>query len=401
MQELLFLTQRIPYPPIKGEKIRPLQILKFLRQRYQVHLGCLIDDPADWQHVPVMQELCGETYFARLNPRVAKLTCLRGLLSGEPLSTVYFHDRGLAAWIADLLDRRRLDAAFVCSSAMAQFLLPRPNRPAKIVMDFADVDSDKWRQYAEKHTQPMRWVYSRESRLLLSYDREIGRTVDAVTFVSRAEAELFRRLAPELADKTHYVNSGVDTAYFAPGSDYANPFRGTGPAVVFTGTMNYWPNVDAVAWFATDIFPRIRAAFEDVQFYIVGSRPDATVRALADLPGVSVTGRVDDVRPYLAHAAAVVAPLRAAGGVQNKVLEGMAMAKTVVATPRAVAGLEPEAVRRVVVAEEADAFAAAVSQTVRGGAANPLGADARRCVLDLYNWDSNLRAFLPLLGQPG
>jgi sugar transferase (PEP-CTERM/EpsH1 system associated) len=385
---------------MKGEKIRPLQILKFLRQRYTVHLGCLIDDPRDWEHVPILKELCDETYFAPLNPRVAKLACLRGLLTGEPLSTAYFHDRGLANWVADLLDRRRPEAAFICSSAMAPYVLRRPNPPRRMVMDFADVDADKWRQYAARHGLPMRWVYARESRVLLAFDREIGRKVDAVSFVSQAEATLFSSLAPELASKTHYVDSGVDSVYFCPSHPFANPFHGGQPVVVFAGTMNYWPNVDAVSWFATEILPRARARFPDLHFTIVGANPDATVQALADLPGVSVTGRVDDVRPYLAHAAAVVAPLRAAGGVQNKVLEGMAMAKTVVATPRAVAGLRPEAARWVVVADGADGFAAAVADAVSGGAAASFGARARKAVLDLYNWEKNLGGFLPLLGQP-
>jgi sugar transferase (PEP-CTERM/EpsH1 system associated) len=398
MPELLFLTQRIPYPPIKGEKIRPLQILRFLRERYTVHLGCLIDDQSDWQHVPALKELCGETYFAPLEPRVAKIACLRGLASGAPLSVLYFYDRGLARWVTGLLARRHPEAAFVCSSAMAQYLLGRPDRPQKIVMDFADVDADKWRQYAERHGGPMRWVYARESRKLLEFDREAARSFDASTFVSRAEAALFRQLAPESAAKAHYVNSGVDSAYFTPAGDYANPYPDTGPVAVFTGTMNYWPNVDAVSWFATEILPRARTLVPDLRFAIVGSSPDARVQELAKLPGIIVTGRVPDVRPYVAHAALAVVPLRVAGGVQNKVLEAMAMAKIVVASPRALAGLEPEAARHVIVAEDAGAFAQAVQDAVAGQVPAGLGTQARQCVLDLYNWATNLRGFLPYLG---
>src|SRR5947209_14850594 len=313
--ELLFLTQRIPYPPIKGEKIRPLQILRHLAKRYTVHLGCLIDDPDDWQHVKVMQALCGETYFARLDPRLAKLTCLRGLLTGEPLSKVYFYDRGLAAWVAKLLAERRPERAFICSSAMAQYLLGKPHFPARTVMDFADVDADKWRQYAETQSGPMRWVYARESRALLSYDRRVGAAVDASTFVSPAEAALFREVAPELAAKTYAVNSGVDADYFSPQHSFASPYQGE--AVVFTGTMSYWPNVDAVTWFAHEILPLIRRSRPALQFYIVGSSPSPEVAKLAAMPGVVVTGRVVDVRPYVSCAAAVVVPLRIANGIQN------------------------------------------------------------------------------------
>ena len=397
MPELLFLTQRIPYPPIKGEKIRPFQILRVLAERYVVHLGCLIDDPTDWQHIPVLQRICDETHFAPLDPRRAKLACLTGLLDGTPLSVRYFYNRGLERWVADLLARRPIDAALVCSSAMAQYLLHRPNRPPRIVMDFADVDSDKWRQYAERHGLPMRWVYGRESRVLLEYDRQIGRAFAASTFVSRAEAKLFRQLAPEIADKTHYVNSGVDSTYFSPAESCENPY-GSGPVAVFTGTMNYWPNIDAVAWFANEILPRVRQHVPEARFFIVGSSPDAQVERLRQLPGVTVTGRVPDVRPYLAHAAVVVVPLRVAGGVQNKVLEAMAMAKTVIASPRALAGLEPAAARNAVVAENADSFAAAVTRCLAQG--NRTATEARACVLDLYDWRRNLAAFLPLLDAP-
>jgi sugar transferase (PEP-CTERM/EpsH1 system associated) len=396
--ELLFLTQRIPYPPIKGEKIRPLQILRHLAKRYTVHLGCLIDDPDDWQHVTVMQGLCGETYFARLDPRIAKLTCLRGLLSGEPLSKVYFHDRGLAAWVDRLLAERRPDRAFICSSAMAQYLLDRPHFPARTVMDFADVDADKWRQYAETQSGPMRWVYARESRALLAYDRRVGAAVDASTFVSPAEAALFREVAPELAAKTYAVNSGVDADYFSPEHSFASPYQGQ--AVVFTGTMSYWPNVDAVTWFAHEILPLIRRSRPGLQFYIVGSSPSPDVVKLAAIDGVVVTGRVADVRPYVARAAAVVVPLRIANGIQNKVIEAMAMAKPVIATPKALTGVSLDRDREVVVGDNAAGFAEAVVATLARDDLAALGARARARVMASYVWETNLAGFDSLL-EPG
>jgi sugar transferase (PEP-CTERM/EpsH1 system associated) len=397
MKELLFLTQRIPFPPIKGEKIRALQILRFLRERYIVHLGSLIDDSTDWQYVPELKKLCGETYFAPLNPRVAKIKCLRGLLNAQPLSVVYFYNRRLAAWIDDLLARRRPAAAVVFSSAMAQYLLDARGRPRRTVMDFVDVDSDKWRQYAERHRWPMRWIYGRESRTLLAFDREVGRVFDVSTFVSSAEAALFNSLAPELASKTHYVPNGVDSDYFSPDRAYENPYSGRAPRVVFTGAMNYWPNVDAVTWFAAEILPRIRLRIPDVEFDIVGASPDPKVQELVADPRIKVTGRVPDIRPYIAHAAVAVAPLRVAGGVQNKVLEAMAMAKPVVASPRALAGLEPEAARHVFVAEDTEAFARVISQAIVAGANTEIGAQARRCILELYDWRRNLTAFASYL----
>ena len=398
LPELLFLTQRIPYPPIKGEKIRALQILRFLRERYRVHLGCLVDDPVDWQYVPAVKELCDQSYFAPLNPTVAKIACLRGLASGAPLSVLYFYNRGLARWIDDLLARRHPQAAFVCSSAMAQYLVDQPDPPRKMIMDFADVDADKWRQYAERHGGPMRWIYARESRELLSFDRKVAQRFDASTFVSSAEAALFRQLAPESGEKAHFVNNGVDSAYFTPTERYANPYPDGAPVAVFTGTMNYWPNVDAVTWFATQILPRVRQSVPDARFAIVGSNPDAKVQELSRLPGIIVTGPVPDVRPYVAHAALAVVPLRVAGGVQNKVLEAMAMGKIVAASPRALTGLDAEAARHVIVAEDEQAFVRATLDAIAGNVAPNLGVRARQCILDLYNWATNLAGFLPYLG---
>jgi sugar transferase (PEP-CTERM/EpsH1 system associated) len=393
--DLLFLTQRIPYPPIKGEKIRPLQILRHLAKHYTVHLGCLIDDPDDWQHVKVIRALCGETYFAKLDPRLAKLTCLRGLLTGEPLSKVYFYDGGLAAWVDKLLAERRPGRAFICSSAMAQYLLGKPHFPARTVMDFADVDADKWRQYAETRSGPMRWVYARESRTLLAYDRQVGAAVDAGTFVSPAEAALFREVAPELAAKTYAVNSGVDAEYFSPEHSFASPYQGE--TVVFTGTMSYWPNVDAVTWFAHEILPLIRRSRPDLQFYIVGSSPSPEVAELAAIPGVVVTGRVADVRPYVARAAAVVVPLRIANGVQNKVIEAMAMAKPVIATPKALTGVSLDREREIVVGDGTAAFAEAVATTLARDDLAALGLRARARVMESYVWEKNLAGFGPLL----
>lgn len=397
MAELLFLAQRIPYPPTKGEKIRALQILQYLQQRFTVHLGCLIDDPADWQYVPKVQELCGETHFAPLNAKFAKLACVRGLFGPDPLSKFYFRSAGLANWVDDILARRKPAAAFICSSPMAEYVIRSPNLPERTVMDYADVDSDKWRQYSETRSGPAAWVYARESRTLLAYDRKVGARVSAGTFVSRGEADLFRRLAPELAGKTYAVDNGVDWRYFSPDHRFDNPLT-SAASFVFTGTMNYWPNVDAVIWFATEVLPRLRAARADAEFIIVGSSPAPEVQRLAKLPGVTVTGRVPDVRPYVAHAAAVVVPLRIANGVQNKVIEAMAMAKPVIATPRALAGVELDRANEIIVAESADAFLDACCDALIRPDLPALGARARARILEQYSWDKNLSALDPLLG---
>src|SRR5438309_7237519 len=201
MPSLLFLTQRIPYPPIKGEKIRAWHVLEHLARNHAVHLGCLIDDAEDWQHVPFLRQVCASAHFAKLDRRRAKLLCLRGLLTGEPLSALFYWDRGLASWVERIRAEVGPEVIFVLSSNMAPYILDRRGSERVRVVDLVDVDSAKWRAYAENGRGAMRWVHGREARVMEALERRIGRECDWSTFVSAEEAALFARIAPESAEK--------------------------------------------------------------------------------------------------------------------------------------------------------------------------------------------------------
>ena len=392
---LLFLAQRIPFPPTKGEKIRHLHILQHLRQRFSVHLGCLVDDPLDLQHVPAVQAMCSSAYFGRLDRRRAKLACLRGLLTGEPLSVTFYRHAGLAQWVRGVLRHVRPRVVFVCSSNMAPYILAAAPDGATRIVDLADVDSEKWRAYAEAGSFPMAQVHAREWRLTAQLEARIARECDWSTFVSSAEAALFNRLLPGHEAKVRAISNGVDHGYFDPAHPSGPPFE-DGFNVVFTGTMDYKPNVDAVTWFARSVLPILRQTAADARFHIVGATPAAEVTALTALPGVFVTGRVPDTRPYMAHATVCVAPLLIARGIQNKVLEAMAMARPVVATADAMEGIAALPGRDILVADSPDAFAAACV-SASGPAGLSLGAAARRLVVGDYDWAERLRGFDPLL----
>jgi sugar transferase (PEP-CTERM/EpsH1 system associated) len=390
MRELLFLAHRIPYPPNKGDKIRAWHFLQHLARTYRVHLGCFVDDEHDWAHVPVLKELAGETCFVPLHRRRALARSLSALLSDRPLTLPYYHDARLAAWVTRLR-RNRPMLAFVYSSSMAQYVMEDVGSPR--IIDFVDVDSQKWVEYSARRQWPMAEIYRREGRALLKVERAIARQFDASLFVSEAEASLFRRLAPEASDQISAVSIGVDVERFSPDIAHPDPYAGAGrTALCFTGMMDYWPNVDAVGWFAQSVFPRIQAVHPSATFWIVGANPVRSVRKLASLPGVIVTGRVADTRPFLAHASAVVAPLRVARGIQSKVLEAMALGRPVVASYHAFEGLRVQRDVDLIVARSAEDFIGAIERIwdPRFGAA--LGARARQAVCEQYYWPQQLTA---------
>lgn len=386
-QPLLYLVHRIPFPPNKGDKVRSYNLLKYLASRHDLLLGTFVDDPADLKYIEELRPYCRELHVARIDPLRARLRSLAALWRGEALTLPYYRDAGLAAWVGDMLTRYDVTRAVVFSSAMAQYVIGRP-RLASLV-DFVDVDSQKWSQYAAKRPWPWSAVYAREARRLLAFERNVAAAARVSVFVTAAEAELFRTLAPEAAGKVMAVANGVDTGYFRVAAQRPSPYRAGEEAVVFTGAMDYWPNVDAVSWFAEEVLPAVLARRPAVRFHIVGMNPAPAVRALAERPGIVVHGPVADMRPYLQHARVVVAPLRVARGIQNKVLEAMAMERPVVTTAACAGALTAVPGAEIEVANSATAFAYKVVACLDAG--SELGHAARQRVECDYNWAANLR----------
>ena len=253
MEELLLLVHRIPYPPNKGDKIRSYHLLRFLAARYRVHLGAFVDEPADFAHAGRLQAMCASLCLRPLDARRAKLRAFSGLLTGEALSLPYYRDRDFARWV-DAVLARGVRRVVVFSSAMAQYVLDKPG--LELVTDFCDVDSDKWRQYAQAQRWPQSWVYRREAARLLAFDRRVAAASRAALFVSEPEAALFRQLAPEAAGHTGFFHNGVDTRYFDPAADYPDPYAPGERALVFTGAMDYRANVDALKRLLKEVAPK-------------------------------------------------------------------------------------------------------------------------------------------------
>jgi sugar transferase (PEP-CTERM/EpsH1 system associated) len=386
---LLFLAHRIPYPPTKGDKIRSYHLLVHLAKRFRVHLGTFVDDPADLPFADQVQEYCESTAIFRVRPLVQRLKGLRALITGESITVPYYRDARLQSWVNATVDRFEIGRVLAYSSSMAQYVLGQRFERARKVIDFVDVDSDKWQQYATSKPAITAWIYRREAAKLAAFERLAASGGGLNTFVSEAEAEYFRRVSADCRSRIVGVPNGVDAGFFAPDPGFECPFPVNTRRIVFTGAMDYWANADAVMWFARDVFPAIKRRFPNVLFYIVGRNPSREVRKLAS-EGVVITGSVSDVRPFLQYADVAVAPMRIARGIQNKILEAMSMGRPVVATARGVEGIDARDGKEILVASDEQALALQVAR-VLSGQEGEMGARARQKVICKYNWNVNLR----------
>jgi sugar transferase (PEP-CTERM/EpsH1 system associated) len=380
---ILFLSQRVPYPPNRGDKITTWRLVERMKRRHEVRCVAFAHDDADVQAAAELTRLGAPTTALRIDLRRTKLASLPLLLTGKPLTLGAYGSRELQRVVDELAPSCQVGYAY--SSSMGAFL--EPHTRLKRVMHFAELDSDKWRQYAERSKWPMSWVYAREHKTLLEFERRIAASFDENVLCTPLEQQVFEREIP--GPRSLVLRNGVDLAHYQPKPDLAEPEH-----LVFVGVMDYLPNIDGCVWFVNEILPRLRAKRPGVRFTIVGSRPTDEVKALASHPGVAVTGFVDDPREFLARAAVSVAPLRIARGIQNKVLEGLAMGLPVVGTTSATQGVEGEPGRDFLLANTVDEQVAAIERVL----ANPefaraLGRRGREFVEEKYDWE---RVFDPL-----
>ncbi|QNQ10962.1 TIGR03087 family PEP-CTERM/XrtA system glycosyltransferase [Sphingomonas alpina] len=391
MGDILFLAHRVPYPPDRGDKIRGFHILKFLSARKRVHLIAFADDTRDMKGKSGLAKYTGNrSIIWRSKSRV--MAAAQALLKYRPVSLTAFENRPLRDAVNNILARHSIDTIYVFSSQMAQYLPANPRQ--RVIMDFVDMDSAKFAAYGKSSRGPMAWMMKREARLLQSFERNVARNATASLFVSDAEAALFREKTG--AERVYAVENGIDIEFFDPVASFRR-IDTTGALIVFTGQMDYRPNVEAVTWFVEAILPHIHLEYPKARFAIVGREPTEAVKALAKMPGVIVTGEVADVRGWIAAASVVVAPLKLARGVQNKILEAMAMARPVVASAAAAAGIDHQDTIRVgetvgEIAEQVNALLANPS----GAAA--LGQKARKQVEDRYSWEARLAPLDTIMG---
>lgn len=396
---LLYLVHRVPYPPDKGDRIRAYHLLRFLARHADVWLACLADEPVPDEATAALRRYTKRLAVVPLGRWARWLRGLGSLASGGTVSEGAFRAPALAGTVRQWAGEARFAAALASASSLVPYLRLDELRGVPAVVDLVDVDSQKWLDYAAASRRPRAWLYALEGRRLRRLEQGLPGWAKAATLVSQAEADLFRGFCPWGAAAA--VTNGVDLDYFRPPEP---PPPETG--CVFVGALDYRPNVDAACWFAQDVWPDVRRRHPGAAFRLVGRRPAPEVRRLAGLPGVEVVGQVPDVRPYVAAAAAAVVPLRIARGVQNKVLEALAMSKPVVASPAALAGLrgKPDlpALEATAPAEWAETVARLLADA---GERRRLGAAGRRYVEAHHTWERCLAPMAEVLGlalgEPG
>lgn len=389
MSEIMFIGQRVPWPPDRGDKIRSHHILRRLAKIAPVHVATFAENEADEDHAAAMAEATRTQCVVRRDKPLWRAGA-EAIVRREPISLSAFRDERLADYVGRTLRTRPIDRLFVFSGQMAQYV--PEDFAGRVIVDFCDVDSAKFESYARDGNPAMRVVNAREGRLLRAFEEQAAHRANASLLVTEAEAALFESRLKRSA-YVQVMRNGIDHAFFDPHADFppADVPGAAAPLIVFTGQMDYRPNIEAVSDFAINVLPAIRAVRPDARFAIVGRAPTAAVQALGSRPGVIVTGAVPDIRSWLAAATLVVAPLRIARGIQNKVLEAMAMARPVLVSSAAATGIDARDGTHFRVAssaaEEARIAIELLADPVRMAS---LGRAGRAHVIEHYGWEAAL-----------
>jgi polysaccharide biosynthesis protein PslH len=387
---LLFIAHRIPYPPNKGDKIRSYNELLYISRYFDIDLVCFVGEPKDKRFLSKLQALCKSVSLFHRSLFMQILRLGMGLLSGRALSVALYDSPAMHKKVQTLLKSNAYNRIFIFSGQMAQYV-PTAYL-SRTILDFCDVDSHKWDNYADRMPFYLSWFYRMEAKRLFAFEAIASKAVLAAIFITPAELKIFQDLGGQgnLLD----LGNGVDTQFFAPRAEV--PVAGR---ILFTGAMDYFPNEEGVSWFTREIFPTLREKLPQAHFVIAGSHPTAKVKSLANIDGVTVTGFVEDMRLEQAKANVVVVPLRIARGMQNKVLEAMACGKAVVVSRQAMGGIYAESGRELMVADEAAEFISALEKLLGDQAqVEAMGKAAREYILKNLSWESILASgLLPLL----
>lgn len=394
-RRILFLTHRVPFPPNRGDRIRSYHVLKFLSARAEVDLACLADEPVPEASRRELESLCRRIAVV---PLVSWLRWFKALVSvtrGRSATEGLFSSKEFADTLQRWTKDTQYDLVLAYCSSMATYLHAGHLKRLPCVVDLVDVDSQKWFDYAQQVRGPARWLFHLEGRRVQSLEQRAAERARAIVVVSSTESELFRAVCPH--SSAYPILNGVDLDYFSPREPIVRENSGA-LECTFVGALDYRANVDAATWFCHAVWPRVRVRCPKARFVLVGRRPDPQIRRLSKEPGVELIGEVPDVRPYLERARLIVAPLRVARGIQNKVLEAMAAGKAVVASPQALEGLDVVPETHVYQAHTPAEWIAAIGRLLYDeDECGRLGKAARAFVCERHRWERCLQPLENLL----
>jgi hypothetical protein len=328
---ILYLCHRFPFPPARGGKIRPFNMIKHLSRRHEVVVASLVRSPEEAEAGRGLSQHCSEFMMGQVTAPAAWARMIAHLPTPQPSSMGYFYSPDLARRIKQRMKRERFDFIFVHCSSVAPYVSKVPGIPK--MLDFGDMDSQKWLEYSRFKPFFLSLGYWLEGRKMEVAEKALARRFDLCTCTTKAELETLRRF--QVPTPTDWFPNGVDTDFFKPSDAAYDP-----DAISFVGRMDYFPNQQAMLFFSNEVFPLIREARPAATLTIIGAEPFAEIRRLAARDGITVTGTVPDVRDYVRRSAVSVAPLSIARGTQNKIIECMAMGVPVVTSPEAVGGVD-------------------------------------------------------------